>query len=291
MTDTEMMTIQADTIPFSEPIPDGCTQMGHVNEMVCDHDYYETGDPDRAKGCGGIYYQRSYITQSRLAITERTPCRCMVKIMGEKDQERKQARVRLEKQQMAAAIISLFNGFDLMQDEAHNHMALQNFKPGSPEQADILAQLKAFRPGKESICLYGKGGRGKTHLALGVARAARQEGCTVLALKAIDLLTRIKRTYDKKDTEAEIQIMRVMKQVDLLVIDDLGLEKSSEWVLSKFYEIIDYRHRRRTTIFTTNLTGGEMEAKEGMALVSRVWGSEIRILLEGKDYRLNGGGG
>jgi len=289
VTDTERMTTQVEIQPFAEPIPEGCTAMGYADAMVCNYDYYETGDPDRAEGCGGIYYQRSYLTPSRLVITERTPCQCMLKIMGQKEQERNQNRLRFYKRELAAAIVSLFSGYDLMQDDAYNHMALQNFKPANEDQEITLQGLKTFQPGTDSICLYGKAGRGKTHLALGVARAAREKGSTVLALKAIDLLTRIKRTYDKKDTEAEIQIMRVMKQVDLLVIDDLGLEKSSEWVLSKFYEIIDHRHRRRTTIFTTNLTGREMEEKEGKALVSRVWGSEIRILVEGSDHRLTQG--
>jgi len=58
--------------------------------------------------------------------------------------------------------------------------------------------------------------------------------------------------------------------------------------LAKFYEVIDYRHGRRSTIYTTNLTGKEMKAKEGMALVSRIWGSELRMEIEGKDWRVAG---
>lgn len=107
-----------------------------------------------------------------------------------------------------------------------------------------------------------------------------------MALKAIDLLSRIKRTYVQKDDRAETDIICLLKNIDLLVIDEIGLEKTTEWVTSKFYEIVDYRHSRRSTIYTTNLTGGQMRDKEGMALVSRIWGSKLHFELEGKDWRI-----
>jgi DNA replication protein DnaC len=175
---------------------------------------------------------------------------------------------------------------NLLYDESHKHMTLESFRPGNPSQAEALVALKGFEVGKDGICLYGDSGRGKTHLALGVAHQATKKGHIVLAIKSIDLLNRIKRTYDKKDDASEADIMFALKNVDLLVIDEVGIEKTTEWVTAKFYEVIDSRHKRRSTIFTTNFTGNQLKEKEGMALVSRMWGTGMRFEIQGKDWRV-----
>jgi len=270
-----------------EPIPEGCVPIGLADEMICDYDHYNTGDEDRAKGCGGIYYQRGYVTPDGWAIIERTPCRCMLAIMQQREDGKALKDLQDRREYTSRLAAHYFGDYDMMRDEMYNSYALQNYKPANQAQADALAKVKQFTVGRESICLLGDAGRGKTHLALGAARLAREKGNSVLALKTIDLLTRIKRTYEKKDDTAEVAIMRVLKNVDLLVIDDIGVEKTTEWVLAKLYEVIDYRHGRKSTIFTTNLTGKQMKEKEGMALVSRIWGSELRIEIEGdKDWRI-----
>lgn len=286
--DTSEKGIPVDDKPFWEPIPEGCIPMGGIDEMVCDHDHYNTGDPDRANGCGGTYYQRSYITPNGWAITERTPCTCMLPIMQQRDSDRQLKEIQARREYIARLARDYFGDYDMMRDESYNKYSLQNYKPGNQSQVVALNELQKFTVGRESICLQGPAGRGKTHLALGVARIAREKGSSVLALKTIDLLTRIKRTYDKKDDAAEVAIMRVLKNIDLLVIDDIGVEKTTEWVLAKLYEVIDFRHRRKSTIFTTNLTGKAMQAKEGAALVSRIMGAEINLEIDGKDWRIAG---
>lgn len=280
--------ITKDSSPFKEPIPAGCIPIGGVDRIICDYDYYDTGDEDRSKGCGGTYYQRGYTTPDGWAFIDRTPCRCMMPIVQQKEQEKGFERTKYIKESVNRMAEQYFGTYDLIHDPVYSRMTLHNFNPRHPTQQTALDALIKFQIGKNSVCLYGDAGRGKTHLALGVAFEARQAGYNVLVLKSIDLLTRIKRTYEKKDDIAEINIMRVLKNIDLLVIDDIGVERSSEWVTSKFYEIIDYRHSRKSTIYTTNLTGKQMKEKEGVALVSRIWGSEMRFKIEGEDWRLYG---
>lgn len=278
----------AEIIPYFDELPPGYIQVGRPDEMICDYDHYMTGDPDRANGCGGIYYQRMYITPERWAITERTPCQCMLAIMQEREQSNRMAEIQSWKDNTTRKAQLYFQGYDMMQDQIYNRMTFDRYKAETEKQKEALNQLTTFEVGRKSICLYGDAGRGKTHLALATARVAREQNYTVLAVKAIDMLTRIKRTFDKKDDAAEIDIMRVLKNIDLLVIDDIGQEKTTEWVTSKFYEIIDSRHGRRSTIYTTNLSGQEMKNKEGKALVSRIWGAEIRLQVDGKDFRVEG---
>lgn len=275
MTNTKP-TYTEDSRPIFDPLPDGYVPLGGVDEMICDEE------------CGGIYYQRGYTTPDRLCVIERTPCSCMIPRLQQRESNWQVDQMRTRRVNLLYSAEKLFGGYDLLLDQAYNRMAFDNYKPETASQKKALETLKEFKPGQESICLYGAAGRGKTHLALAVARKAKQDGKAVLAVKAIDLLTRLKRTYDRKDDDTEIGIMQLLRNVDVLVIDDIGQEKTTEWVRAKFYEVIDYRSRRRTTIYTTNLTSGETERKEGQALVSRIWGAEICLQIDGRDYRQGG---
>lgn len=270
---TNINTTYTEDRPIFDQLPEGYIQIGQVDEMVCDDE------------CGGIYYQRGYTTPDRLCVIERTPCQCMIPKLQSCEREWQINEQRTRQANLSYLSEKFFNGYDLLSDPAYNRMAFDNYKPETATQKQALDSLKEFAAGRQSICLYGAAGRGKTHLALSVARKAKQDGRTVLAVKAIDLLTRLKRTYDRKDDENEVSIMQLLRNIDVLVIDDIGQERTTDWVKSKFYEIIDHRARRRTTIYTTNLSSGETERKEGQALVSRIWGAEICLQLDGRDYR------
>lgn len=163
-------------------------------------------------------------------------------------------------------------------------MYLEKYHIENKSQQKALHVLKSFTPGRRGICLCGPPGRGKTHLAVGVARKCQAQGYTALVIKSIDLLNRLRRCYAAKDDQAEIAIMRVLREIDLLVIDDVGTEKPTGWVLEKLYEIIDYRLKRKSTIFTTNLNGEDMEIKIGGALTSRIYADQLQI--EGRDWRV-----
>lgn len=256
-----------------KPLPIGYTEIGH-DELICEG------------GCGETYLQRCIITPDGLCYTERIACSCLRAILQSNQQDWAIDKAKTKRANQTYQIGNYFNGFDLSEDQAYFHATFATYKPDSLSQREALTRLKAFEVGTQSVCLYGGPGRGKTHLALSIAKQAKADGKSVLAIKAIDLLTRLKRTYDRRDDVAEVEIMRLLKEVDVLVIDDIGTEKSTEWVRSKFYEIIDYRMNRKTTIFTTNLSSGETERKEGGALVSRIWGSDLCLCIEGYDYRL-----
>ncbi len=284
--DLRKMTIPGDTISFLNPIPRGSIQVGGIEECICDYDFYRTGDDSRANGCGGVYYQRYYLDSQKDMHCERTPCQCMIPILQQREDEKQRQEIQSQKDILFQKCQYYFGQYDLMHDETHAHMTLDRFKPGHTSQGIALEELKRFKVGKDGICLYGDSGRGKTHLALGIAHQASQQGYICLALKSIDLLNRIKRTYDKKEDGAEYEIIHTLKNVDLLVIDEVGIEKTTEWVTAKFYEVIDYRHKRRSTVFTTNFTGKQLKEKVGMAQVSRMWGTGMRFEIEGKDWRV-----
>lgn len=119
-------------------------------------------------------------------------------------------------------------------------------------------------------------------LALALARSAARDR-TVVFIKSIDLLDRIRRSLWEETRKQELT--GLLRSVDLLIIDDLGVEKATEWVQATLYSIIDYRYGRKDTVFTSNLTGKEMAIRLGPALASRICGSR-EVIVTGKDWRI-----
>jgi DNA replication protein DnaC len=148
-----------------------------------------------------------------------------------------------------------------------------------------------LRVGK-GIWLMGDVGTGKTTLAMLVSRLALEAGRTVAIYSLPRLLSRIRRTYDAEAGEQSyLEFFERLTSVDLLHLDDLGAEKSSDWVLEQLYAIVNDRYEtQRSIVVTTNLQGPELREQIGERTVSRL--AEICdqyvIPLYGADLRITG---
>lgn len=112
--------------------------------------------------------------------------------------------------------------------------------PGSPE------------PGRNGLFIAGPPGTGKTHLAAAIANDLIQRGRPVICMTMIDLLERIKRTYNEAGAD-EGSVLKIYKTVPLLIVDDIGKEPPTEWAISTIYNIINGRYEAYLpTIITTN---------------------------------------
>jgi DNA replication protein DnaC len=125
----------------------------------------------------------------------------------------------------------------------------------------VLRQVRAFTRSIEERLDAGRGlwfdgpvGTGKTSLAILVAKAAEDAGRTYAVYPVPRLLAEIKRTFDRDASDNYMGFFRRLCTVDLLVLDDLGAEKQTEWVLEQLYSIVNERWQdRRSIVVTTNL--------------------------------------
>lgn len=140
--------------------------------------------------------------------------------------------------------------------EKYLNASFENFnvRPGA-ENAFKVAKHYAehFEEfGSESIMLWGDVGNGKTHLAAAIHNYLIAQGKTVVFISMPELLSKIRATFNRDNNESEQQIMKALMICDLLIIDDLGAEKISDWVLDTIFQIIDGRGRRERPILATS---------------------------------------
>ena len=140
----------------------------------------------------------------------------------------------------------------------------------------VLRQVRAFVRAIADNLETGRGlwfdgpvGTGKTSLAILVAKAAKDVGRSYAVYPVPRLLAEIKRTFDRDASDTYLGFFRRLCTVDVLVLDDLGAEKQTEWVLEQLYSIVNERWQdRRAIVVTTNIPDPDVDAPARMLQAS-----------------------
>lgn len=181
-----------------------------------------------------------------------TPCDCALKA----DQERE---TQLKEQQRLWRVEELKRS-GITDSEYWNWTFKLNDNPQSQASMTCQNYVDNWNQMKEDnigLLFYGTVGTGKTFLACCVANALLEKGVSVMVTNFPKLITKMQSGYDEDRNE----LINSLQRYDLLVIDDLGTERTSSFALEQMYNIIDARYRSGKPLFiTTNLSPSELKS-------------------------------
>ncbi len=183
----------------------------------------------------------------------------------------------------------------------HNILEVDTFKHDGnllKQKALKYAKDKFLRgfPNYRGFLLMGPSGVGKTHLAVGtISELTLKKGIVCVFKDFFLLLSELRQAYSEGRSENEV--LEPLVEAEVLLIDELGKGKSSEWELGILDQLISKRYNSsKKTLITTNyiareyvprnaITAEILENKVGERIASRLYEMCEFFLLEGEDYR------
>ena len=202
--------------------------------------------PQECPVCSGTGWRQD---ESQAAVV---PCEC-------------RARTRLERALAAARIPPrygncAFTNFDCYPE--HGNKKLECLWNAFKVVQDYLGDYPLV-DGK-GLLLAGPTGVGKTHLIVALLKDLIKKGFDGLFVDYQELLKRIQSSYDSTTLTAEHRIIRPILDAEILVIDDLGANRITDWVEDTINYILNHRYNeKKPTLLTANLTDQRMTGSEG----------------------------
>jgi DNA replication protein DnaC len=184
--------------------------------------------------------------------------------------------------------------------QRYERCSLASYRPAASDATQLRAFQYAWRLAKEypvverGLLFNGPVGVGKTHLAVAVLRELMEKkGARCLFYEFGALLKEIQDSYNPAAQTSELKLLAPVFGADVLVLDELGASRPTDWVRDTMAQVIGARYNeRKLTIFTTNY-GDErrrpseetLEDRIGTRLRSRLYEMCRTVFVGGEDYR------
>jgi DNA replication protein DnaC len=148
---------------------------------------------------------------------------------------------------------------------------------------------------ERGLLFTGSVGVGKTHLATSILQLLLEKGVSCLFYEFGSLLKEIQNSYNSVSKTSELSVLQPIFDTEVLVLDELGASKPTDWVRDTMMFIINTRYNdKKLTIFTTNYldarrrdTEETLEDRIGARLRSRLYEMCQTLHIEGEDFRKN----
>lgn len=162
------------------------------------------------------------------------------------------------------------------------------FQPSVNEQEIRDFETLRFLEGTENIVFLGSSGVGKTHLAVSIGIVAAKKRYSTYFIKCHDLIQQLKRAKLENRLEARLKHFCKYK---LLIIDELGYLPIEKEDAKLFFQLIDLRYEKRSTILTTNINFNSWDEVFydpviANAILDRILHHAHVINITGRSYRL-----
>lgn len=153
----------------------------------------------------------------------------------------------------------------------YREVGFGNFTTSSQPQSAALQVARTFYTEFDQACakgsfliFQGPPGTGKTHLALAVLRNLLHAGCSARYFSAIDMIRQLRSGWRRDSGRSELEELDILSRLDLLVIDEIGVQFSSDAERVQLFDVINRRYADlRPTILVTNLTLAEIKETLG----------------------------
>ena len=170
----------------------------------------------------------------------------------------------------------------------------ENYMSSSDGQRRALSIARGFaenfeavRDAGSSLTFCGSPGCGKTHLACAIANCLLNAEKTAIYTTVLELIRDIRDTWRRDSSQSETDVVRKYSNVNLLILDEVGVSFNSEAERNQLFDVLDGRYRNmRPTVIVSNLNGKALQECLGPRIFDRLMetGSNV-VIFDWKSYR------